>query len=154
MRAAAAEGAAPGIRTRLRTGIVEGLKTSWTMAKYAFPIYVAVDLLKGTAAVEAAGRLFAPLMALFGLPGKAAFAFIAGFLLNIYAAIAILVPLSLSPWQITVSGLMLGIAHTRRLEGGVLASAGAGGTLLTLCRLAIAGAAGATLNAVHGLWAG
>lgn len=123
------------------------------MVKYAFPLYVAVDLAKGTAAVNAAGALFAPAMGLFGLPGKAAFAFIAGFLLNLYAAIAILVPLSLDPWQVTVCGLMLGIAHNLVVEGGVLASAGAAGALLTLCRLVVAAAAGFLLNILHGVWA-
>ena len=64
MTASDTGGVPPGIRARLRTGAVEGLKTSWTMVKYAFPLYVAVDLLKGTAAVNAAGVLFADLRAL------------------------------------------------------------------------------------------
>jgi hypothetical protein len=147
-------GPAPGIPSRLRTGIVEGLKTSWMMVRYAFPLYVAVDLLKDTAAVGAAGRFFAPLMTLFGLPGEAAFAFIAAFLLNLYAAVAILVPLELTPWQVTVCGLMMGIAHNLLVEGGILSSTGTRGAVLSLFRLVIAAAAGMAVNAARALWVG
>ena len=48
---------------------------------------------------------------------------------------------------------MLGIAHNLLVEGGVLASAGAGGAALTACRIAIAAGAGLILNAVYGAWA-
>jgi spore maturation protein SpmB len=147
-------GPVPGIPARLRTGVVEGLRTSWLMVKYAFPLYVAVDLLKDTAAAGAAGRFFAPLMTLFGLPGEAAFAFIAAFLLNLYAAIAILVPLELTPWQVTVCGLMMGIAHNLLVEGGVLSSTGTRGAFLSLCRVVIAAAAGIAVNTVHAFWTG
>jgi hypothetical protein len=37
-------------------------------------------------------------MGLFGLPGETAFAFIAAALINLYAAIAVLAPLDLTPW--------------------------------------------------------
>ncbi len=144
----------PAIPTRFRTGFTDGLRTTWKLVKFVLPLYVAVDLLKGTAVVETLGGWFAPMMTLFGLPGEAAFAFIAAFLLNLYAAIAIMVPLELSPWQVTQCGLMMGIAHNLILEGGVLGSTGARGGLLTLCRLAIAALAGLLLHGVHLLWGG
>jgi len=77
-------------------------------------------------------------MGLFGLPGETAFAFIAAALVNLYAAIAILAPLDLTPWQVTQCGVMMGIAHNLVLEGGVLSSTGARGGVLTLCRLLLA----------------
>ena len=61
-------------------------------------------------------------MKLFGLPGEAAFAFIAAFLLNLYAAIAVLAPLHLTPWQVTRCGLMMGIAHNLAVQGGGVTS--------------------------------
>jgi len=144
----------PDIPTRLRTGFVGGLQTSLKLIKFVLPLYVAVALLKETPVIDLLGRLFAPLMGLFGLPGEAAFAFIAAFLLNLYAAIAVMAPLELTPWQVTQCGLMMGIAHNLLLEGAVLGSTGARGGLLTLCRLLIAAGAGLLLELLHRFWGG
>ncbi len=146
------EPAIPALRTRLKTGIGSGLQTSWKLIRFVLPLYVVVDLLKESPLVDFLGALFAPLMKLFGLPGEAAFAFMAAFLLNLYAAIAVMAPLDLTPWQVTQCGLMMGIAHNLLLEGGVLGSTGARGGLLTLCRLAIAFVAGGLLELAHRLW--
>ncbi|MBW2474168.1 MAG: hypothetical protein JRE56_06180 [Deltaproteobacteria bacterium] len=81
-------------------------------------------------------------MGLFGLPGETAFAFIAAALINLYAAIAVLAPLDLTPWQVTQCGVMMGIAHNLVLEGGVLNSTEARGGILTLCRILLAVIAG------------
>lgn len=137
----------PDIRSRLATGLSGGFRTALKIARITFPIYVAVDLLKTTTpAVDALGRLLSPAMTLFGLPGETAFAFVAAGLLNIYAGLAIIVPLRLDPFQVTQCGLMMGIAHNLLLEGGVLGSTGTRGTLLTLVRIVLALLAGAALN--------
>ncbi|MBE0596595.1 MAG: nucleoside recognition protein [Desulfuromonadales bacterium] len=146
--------AVPPVSWRLRTGLTSGLQTSWKLIKYVIPLYVAVDLLKGTPVIELLGRWFAPMMALFGLPGEAALAFVAAFLLNLYAALAIMAPLDLTPWQITQCGLMMGIAHNLLVEGAVLGSTGTRGGLLTLSRLAIAAGAGLILHLLHRLGGG
>ncbi len=139
----------PDIRTRIRTGIEGGMRTSLRIIKVSVPLYVGVTLLKGTPVLDLLGRAFAPVMGIFGLPGEAAFAFVAAFLLNLYAAIAVIVPLHLTPFQVTQCGLMMGIAHNLIVEGGVLSTTGARGWVLTLCRLAIACVAGLLLR---GLW--
>lgn len=144
------EGAiAPDLRARFRTGIDAGLRTSVQILKITVPLYVAVDLLKRTPVIELLGGVFSPLMGLFGLPGEAAFAFIAAFLLNLYAAIAILVPLHLDAFQMTQCGLMMGIAHNLVVEGGVLRSTGARGGILTFCRICICAATGLAYHVVH-----
>lgn len=141
----------PDLRARFRTGIEAGLRTSLQILKITIPLYVAVDLLKRTAVIEVLGGVFSPLMGLFGLPGEAAFAFIAAFLLNLYAAIAILVPLHLDAFQMTQCGLMMGIAHNLVVEGGVLRSTSARGGILTFCRICISAATGLAFHAVHGM---
>lgn len=144
----------PDLPTRCKTGLRAGLQTSLRLLRFVLPLYVVVDLLKGSAALDLLARWFAPLMHLFGLPGEAAFAFIAGFLLNLYAAIAVLAPLHLTAWQVTECGLMLGIAHNLLIEGGVLGSTGTRGGLLTCCRLLLAGGSGLLLATLHRLWVG
>ena len=146
---AAAEEAIPDVPTRIRTGLSAGFGTSLKIIKVSVPLYVAVTLLKGTPLLDLLGKVFAPVMGIFGLPGEAAFAFVAAFLLNLYAAIAVIAPLHLTPFQVTQCGLMMGIAHNLVVEGGVLSTTGARGGVLTVCRLLIACAAGLLLR---GLW--
>jgi len=148
----AAEESIPDIPTRIRTGLEAGFWTSVKIIKVSVPLYVAVTLLKETPFIDLMGKVFAPVMGIFGLPGEAAFAFVAAFLLNIYAAIAVMVPLHLTPFQVTQCGLMMGIAHNLVVEGGVLSTTGARGGGLTLCRLVIACAAGLLLRGLWGLW--
>ena len=139
----------PDIPTRIRTGLTGGVRTSLKIIQVSVPLYAAVTLLNGTPVLDMLGKVFAPLMGRFGLPGEAAFAFVAAFLLNLYAAIAVIVPLHLTPFQVTPCGLMMGLAHNLVVEGGVLSTTGTRGWVLTLCRLAIAFAAGLLLR---GLW--
>ena len=137
----------PDIPTRIRTGLSAGFRTSLRIIAVSVPLYVGVTLLKGTPVLDMLGGVFAPWMGVFGLPGEAAFAFVAAFLLNVYAGIAVIVPLNLDSFQVTQCGLMMGIAHDLIVEGGVLSTTGLGG--VSLCRLVIAAAAGLLLR---GLW--
>jgi len=132
----------PTIPQRLRTGVIDGWWTVWRMFKFVLPLYILVDLCKAYGLIAEVGGWCAPFMGVFGLPGETAFAFIAAALVNLYAAIAILAPLDLTPWQVTQCGVMMGIAHNLVLEGGVLSSTGARGGVLTLCRVLLAVVAG------------
>lgn len=142
----------PDVPTRIRAGLSAGLKTSWKMIVVSVPLYVGVTLLKGTPVLDLLGRTFAPWMGIFGLPGEAAFAFVAAFVLNLYAAIAVMVPLQMDSFQVTQCGLMMGIAHNLIVEGGVLSTTGTRGWVLTVCRVALAAAAGLLLRGLYFLW--
>ena len=143
---------APDVPARIRVGLSAGLRTSWKIILFSVPLYMAVSLLKGGPILDFLGEVFAPCMGIFGLPGEAAFAFVAVFFLNIYAGIAVIVPLSLDAFQVTQCGLMMGLAHNLVVEGGVLSSTGTRGFTLTLCRMAIAAAAGLLLRGMYFLW--
>lgn len=132
----------PTVIARLRTGVIDGWWTVFKMFKFVLPLYILVDICKAYGLIDSLGQWCAPFMDIFGLPGETAFAFIAAALVNLYAAIAILAPLDLTPWQVTQCGVMMGIAHNLVLEGGVLSSTGARGGVLTLCRVLLAAIAG------------
>src|SRR3990172_6121716 len=145
------------VETHYRGTLIDGTEFDSSYKRgqtVTFPLYVAVDLLKRTPVIEVLGGFFAPVMGLFGLPGEAAFAFIAAFLLNLYAAIAILVPLHLDAFQVTQCGLMMGVAHNLVVEGGVLKSTGARGGFLTLCRFCLSAASGLAFHIVHRMASG
>lgn len=132
----------PDLITRLRVGSLEGWRTLLKLLKFVVPLYILVSILQQTGVLAGIGKACAPFMALFGLPGETALAFLAAFTLNLYSAVAILAPLQLTPFEITQCGLMMGIAHNLFLEGGVLSGTGTRGFLLTLSRLLIAALAG------------
>ncbi len=146
------EDSIPDIFQRVRTGIRTGLLTSFKILAFVFPLYIVVSLLKNSPLISALGEWLSPLMALFGLPGEAAVALIVGMVLNIYAAVAILANFSLTPWQVTQCGLMLGIAHELLLEGGVMRSAGMRGVTFILFRIAMAVLCGLGFAAIHRIW--
>jgi spore maturation protein SpmB len=141
----------PPIAQRVRDGVVEGWRTVFKMIKFVLPLYIVVDLSKTYGLLDSLGTWCSPFMGLFGLPGATAFAFIAGALVNLYAAIAVLAPLDLTPWQVTQCGVMMGIAHNLVVEGGVLSSTGARGGVLTLCRILLAALAGWLMMALQAL---
>jgi spore maturation protein SpmB len=142
---------APPISQRIREGVFEGWRTVFKMIKFVLPLYIIVDLCKAYGLLDSLGTWCEPFMGLFGLPGATAFAFMAGALVNLYAAIAVLAPLDLTPWQVTQCGVMMGIAHNLVLEGGVLSSTGARGGVLTLCRILLAAVAGWLMMAMQAL---
>ncbi len=144
----------PDIPTRLRNGFRSGIGTAWKLIVWVLPLYIVVDLLKDSPLLVAVGEFCAPVMTFFGLPGEAAFAFVAAFMVNLYAAIAILAPLELTPWQITQCGVMMGIAHNLLLEGAVLGSTGVRPGVITLCRLGIAILAGLIMQGLYLLGVG
>ncbi len=90
--------------------------------------------------------LFAPFMGIFGLSGKMAIALISGYLVNLYAAIAAMVPLQPTWQQATIVGLMSGIAHNLVVEGAILKKMGANPVFVTLLRLIVSLVAGFALH--------
>ncbi len=134
------------IKTNLKNGLVGGFSTSFSLIKTVVPFYIAVDLLRSTHLTETLGGIFAPFMSLFGLSGKMAIALLSGYLVNIYAAIAAMVPLNPTWQQATIVGLMSGIAHNLIVEGAILKKIGANPVLVTLLRVGVSLVAGLMLH--------
>ncbi|MCX8084499.1 MAG: nucleoside recognition protein [Calditerrivibrio sp.] len=132
----------------IRAGFLNGLKISYKMIIYTFPLYIFVDILKQTGVLTKIGQFCAPLMVLIGLPGEAAIGIISGMMLNMYAAIAALVPLSLTTKEMTIAGLFLGLAHNLFIETAVLSRAGANGYMILIVRITGAFFAAGILNLI------
>jgi spore maturation protein SpmB len=130
----------------VKSGFKNGLKVSYKMIIYTFPLYIIVDILKQSGILTKIGIFCAPIMKLIGLPGEAAIGIISGMTLNMYAAIAALVPLYLNTKQMTIAGLFLGLAHNLFIETAVLTRAGANGVVILLVRIFGAFIAAGVLN--------
>ena len=130
----------------LRAGLRNGCIAVGLLARVLIPAYVAVDLLARTPLIPAAADTLEPVTRLMGLPGEAAVPLVAGVLVNLYAAIGAMAPLGLSPREVTVLGLVLGICHGLVLETAVIRQVSARWPWLVLARLGLGFVAGVLLN--------
>ncbi len=136
----------------LKTGLQNGLSIIFMMVKVIVPCYIAIEFIKHTGLIETIGRLFAPFMSFLGLPGEAALGLIAGYLINLYGAIAVLTPLHLSTKDITVIALVLGISHSLTVETPVTRKTGVKGWPLLAVRILFGLLSGALLNVLWKLF--
>ena len=134
------------IRAPLTRGLFNGLSITFMMVKVIVPCYIAIEIVKYLGVIDTIGSVCRPFMRLFGLPGEAALALVAGYLINMYAAIAVMTPLHLSTKDITVIALMLGICHSVTVETPVTKKTGVNAFVLLLVRLFLSLIAGALLN--------
>jgi len=132
----------------IKKGLANGLSITFVMVKVIVPCYIAIELIKHFGIIGVISEFFKPFMRFFGLPGEAALAIIAGYTINLYAAIAVLSPLNLSSKDITIVALILGISHSLSVETPVTQQTGANGWVLLILRIALSLFAGAGLNLI------
>jgi Fe2+ transport system protein B len=109
----------------LGDGLHKGLSAFWMLSKIMIPVYVVMTILARTPALARVAETCAPLMKHWGLPGDAAMAIVLGMTINIYACIAATVALHLTPAQMTIVAVIIGISHNNILEGSILHKTGA-----------------------------
>lgn len=135
-----------------KTGFKSGLKTSAMLLKIILPVYVFVTILGYTPVIKWMAAIFEPVMKLTGLPGEAAIAFVTGALVNIYAAMGIIMALDLTPYQMTILALMLNFSHELIVESAVLKKAGVNASPVIITRLASAFLVGTAMNYIGKLF--
>lgn len=136
------------IRSSVVTGARRGLRAAAELLAVMIPISLVVAVLDWAGLLGKAADFIAPLFRYFGLPGSAAFAYLAGALLNCYSAIAIMVTLPLTGREITILSVMILLSHNLLVETSVLKKAGSSFLAVFFLRLLSGLAAGAVLNLV------
>ncbi len=134
------------IRAPLKRGLFNGLSITFMMVKVIVPCYIAIEIIKSLGLIDTIGAICKPFMSILGLPGEAALALMAGYLINMYAAIAVLEPLHLGAKDITVVALMLGICHSLTVETAVTKQTGVNALSLLFVRILMSIFAGVMLN--------
>lgn len=119
-------------------GLLAGLRTTGELARVIIPVYVAVRLLSLTPLIDWLSGQVAPIMAFMGLPEEVAIALVVGQVSNMYTPVAIVAALGLSPEEITVVGLALGISHNLLVEAAVIGKMGGSAAASVLLRLSLA----------------
>jgi hypothetical protein len=125
---------------RVRSCIVKSfrpaVKTGLWIIKITVPVSFGVLLLKLTGLLPLIAQIFAPLFALFGMPGEAALVFVTAALVNIYACIGVMETLGLSGHTVTILALMCLISHNLPVETAVQKRTGSSFWLILGIRLA------------------
>lgn len=129
-----------------KQGLLNGVSITYTMVKVIVPCYVAIEVIKHVGLIDAISRICKPAMGIFGLPGEAALGLIAGYTINLYAALAVLTPLELPGREITTVALMLGICHSLTVETPVTRKTGVNAWSLLAVRILLSLFSGVVLN--------
>ncbi|KAA0257672.1 nucleoside recognition protein [Deferribacter autotrophicus] len=129
-------------------GLKKGINISGKIVIYTFPFYILIDMLKQSGVLMKIGNFFEPITALMGLPGEATIVLLSGFLINLYPALASMAAMDLTAKQITIIGIVLGIAHNLIIEGIVLSKSGVRIYITVFFRLILAIITGIGVNII------
>ena len=92
------------------------LKTIWWLTKIMVLLSFAIMLLQYVGVIEWISYWLTPIFSHFGLPGEAALAYVSGYFVNCYSAIAVMTTLDLSTRAATILSVMVLCSHNMILE--------------------------------------
>lgn len=109
-------------------------RTCWWMIKITVGVSFAMMLLKYFNILPWISDAIGPVFKYFGLPGSAALAYLSGYFVNNYSAIAVMSTLDLDWRATTIIATMLLCSHSMILETAVLAKTGASSVRMVVIR--------------------
>jgi hypothetical protein len=135
----------------MKRGLTVGLKTTWNLGKFIFPITLIMTILQFTPILPWIAKTITPLMKVFGLTGDAAIPLVLGYFLNLYAAIGAILTLHLTIKEVFILAIMTCFCHNLPVESMVAAKAGVKIWIVLTVRIALSFLAGIFVNL---LWHG
>jgi len=124
------------------------LKTCIWMIKITVGVSFAMMLLKYFNILPLISDFISPVFRFFGLPGSAALAYLSGYFVNCYSAIAVISSLGMDARSITIIATMVLCSHSMILETAVLRKTGASAVRMVVVRTLTGLALGFILNRV------
>lgn len=109
-------------------------KTALWMIKVTVAVSFAIMLLGHFGVIEWISRVLSPVFVHFGLPGEAALAYVSGYFVNMYSAIAAAVTLGLDARAMTILGVMALCSHNMIVETAVQHRTGSSTLRMVLVR--------------------
>ncbi|WP_042353987.1 nucleoside recognition domain-containing protein [Bacillus rubiinfantis] len=131
-----------------KTGLLVGLKTTWTLGKIIFPVTLIVSVLQYTPVLPGLIKLLTPVMKLIGLSGDAAIPLVLGNMLNLYAGIGAILSLDFSVKEVFILAVMMSFSHNLFIESGVAMKAGVKLWIILVTRLGLAFVSATVINLV------
>ena len=113
---------------RIRRIIIEATPQAWRTISWIVRLTVIVSfvvfLMQYSGLIHWISARVSPLFSHFGLRGDAAMAFVSGYFINTYSALAVISTLELTVREITILSTMVCAAHAIIIEGAVLHKTG------------------------------
>lgn len=110
-------------------------KTALWMIKITVAVSFVIMLLGYFGVIEWISGVLSPVFVHFGLPGEAALAYVSGYFVNMYSAIAAAVTLGLDPRAMTILGVMALCSHNMIVESAVQHKTGSSTVRVVLVRM-------------------
>jgi hypothetical protein len=108
-----------GIITSFRMSFPKAIRIAWWMIRLTVLVSLCVEILRYFGLIAWMSESLSPVFRLVGLPGESALAFLTGYFVNVYGALAVIGTLSLSVREVTLLGVMILCAHNMFVETAV-----------------------------------
>lgn len=118
----------------IRATIPSTLKTAIWVVKVTVAVSFAIMVLQYLQVVPWVSELLSPLFSIFGLPGEAALAYVSGYFVNVYSAIAAAVTLDLDVRSVTILSVMVLCSHNMIVETAVQKKTGSSALRMVIVR--------------------
>ena len=118
----------------VRSATPSALKTIWWLTKIMVGVSFAIMLLQYFGVIEWISEFLTPLFSSFGLPGEAALAYVSGYFVNCYTAMAVMSTLELSMREATILAVMVLCSHNMIVETTVQAKTGSSAVRIVVIR--------------------
>ena len=132
----------------IKTARPSAFKTIWWLTKIMVLLSFAIMLLQYVGVIEWISYWLTPIFSHFGLPGEAALAYVSGYFVNCYSAIAVMTTLDLSTRAATILSVMVLCSHNMILETTVQHKTGSSVVKIVVIRTLSAFILGWTLNKI------
>lgn len=142
------QGFFPRALAAAKTAIPGASRTTWWMVKLVIMVSFCVEVLRYFGVVDWLSVLLSPFFEWLGLPGEASLAFISGYFVNVYTAIAVFSSLEMTTRAITILAIMILCAHNMIIESAVQKKCGTPMLRIFIIRTLSALILGFVLNAV------
>ena len=106
----------------------------WWVIKITAIVSVAIYILRLTGALNWIGAALEPVMRYIGLPGEASLAYVSGYFVNVYSAIAACASLNLSARSVTILAVLVMCSHNMIVETAVQKKTGSSALRIFIVR--------------------
>lgn len=136
------------LQKSVKSALPSALRTAWWVIKLTVSVSLIVTLLNYFGVVKWFSQIVTPVFTHIGLTGESALAYITGYFVNIYSAIAVVATLDLSARAVTIIAVMCLCSHNMIIETAVQKKTGSSAVRMCILRTLAAFIAALILNLV------
>jgi hypothetical protein len=112
------------MKFNIQKSMQSAIHSALLVLKLIVPLFILAEILLYLDVLKYIAFIFEPITNILDVPKEASIGIAAAMFFNIYAGLAFLAPLQLSPYEWTILGTFLGIAHSLVVENAVMKKIG------------------------------